>query len=314
VAHLKLLQDIALVSAVKGFFSLDGVLAGIIPYTIHPPTSTIHAKKYLAAYRRVANCRKLKTPKQMNLKSIGLGIATLVLLAACKKDEFYSGVHEKKIVVKLNNQYVPARNIDSAVIISSWPGLTKRARMEVKDNNVEIRLSEFSQTAHKIIVQLFTKTELNNQPLQFETEVSLTPASSELVEVNAPTAFTDLTWKPRVILDYQSPTTRYSAIVGLRTSDPYFEILHLPTDWNKRITVFRGFFKNDFQHLVTGSTWNCGDICSGNMTDRETFTHLPSQVDHLDWNKAGVEVAFYVTPTTINELAFTFDKEQLYSR
>ena len=186
--------------------------------------------------------------------------------------------------------------------------------MEVKDNNVQIRLSEFSQTAHKITVQLFTNTSFNDQPLQFEREVSLTPASSDVIEVNAPASFTDLAWKPRVILDYQSPTTRYSAIVGLRTSDPYFEILNLPAGWSNRITVFRGYFKNDFQHLVTGSTWNCGNICSGNMVDRETFTHLPAQVDHLDWNKGAVEVAFYVTPTTINELAFTFDKDQLYSR
>ena len=250
----------------------------------------------------------------MNLKSIGLGIATLVLFVACKKDELYSGTREKKIVVKLNSKYVPFENIDSAIIISSWPGLTTRTKMEVKDNNVAIRLSGFSQTAHKLIVQLFTKTTFNTKQLQFEREVSLTPASSEVIEVNAPTAFTDLTWKPRVILDYQSTTTRYTAIVALRTADPYFEILHLPAGWDKRITVFRGYFKDDFQHMVYGSTWNCGNICSGNMVDRETFMHLPAQVDHLDWNKGAVEVAFYDTPATINELAFTFDKEHLYSR
>ena len=244
----------------------------------------------------------------MNLKPIALVFSTLLVLTACKKDEFYSGVHEKKVVIKLNNQYVSSHRIDSAIMISSWPGLTKRASMEVKDNNVEVRLSEFSQTAHKIIVQLFTKTTFNNQPLQFEREVSLTPASSEVIEVNAPTSLTDLTWKPRVILDYQSATTRYTAIVALRTSDPYFEILHLPAGWDKRTTVFRGFFKNDFTNMVFGSTWNCGELCAGNIVNRDVFINLPTQVNHLDWNKAAIEVAFYVTPTTINELAFTWDK------
>ena len=247
----------------------------------------------------------------MNPKLTGFSIALIVLFSSCKKDDFISGTHEKKLTIQLDNQYVTSQKIDSAVLISEWPGLSKRVRLQLNENQLESTLSEFSQTAHKITVQLFTKTTFNNKPLQFEKEVALTPGASESLVVNGPASFTDLTWKPRVILDYTGGNIRYTAIVALRPSDPYFEILHLPSGWDKRITVFRGFYKNEFTNMLHGSTWNCGNVCSGNTVNRESFNHLPAQVDHLDYNKMAIEVAFYTnytSPNTINELAFTYDK------
>jgi hypothetical protein len=244
----------------------------------------------------------------MNPKLTSFCIALIVLFSACKKDDIISGVHSKKITIQLDNQYVTSQKIDSAILISEWPGLSKRVRLQLNDNKLESTLSAFSQTAHKMTVQLFTKTTFNNKPLQFERDIALTPGVSESLLVNGPASFTDPKWKPRVILDYTGGGIRYTAIVALRISDPYFEILHLPQGWDRRITVFRGFYKNDFTNMLHGSTWDCGNVCSGNIVNREAFNHLPSQVNHLDFNKLAIEVGFYISHNTINELAFTYDK------
>jgi hypothetical protein len=244
----------------------------------------------------------------MNPKLTGFAIALLVFFSACKKDDVITGTHSKKVSIQLDHQYVTSQKIDSAILITEWPGLSKRVRLQLNENRLETTLSQFSQTAHKMTVQLFTKTTFNNKPLQFERDIALAPGVSESLAVNGPVSFTDLKWKPRVIMDYTGGGIRYTAIAALRPSDPYFEILHLPASWDRRITVFRGFYKNDFTNMLYGSTWNCGNVCSGNMVNRDAFNHLPSQVDHLDYNKMAIEVAFYITHNTINELAFTYDK------
>jgi hypothetical protein len=244
----------------------------------------------------------------MKSKFLTSFILAVVILSGCKKDDFISGVNERVIKIALNNQYVSVQQIDSAFLYTEFAGSNRKIKLDIKDNSLQTKFSSFSQSTGKLMIQLYTSAKFQGKPLQFEKEMPLNLSTREPLIINGPTGFTDLAWKPRIILDHQDVAMRYTAIVALRPSDSYFEIQHLPENWNKRMSVYRGFYKANYVTKIYGKTWDSNNYVPGNQVNRGFFTNLQPEVNHLDWDKMAIEVAFYTSPNTISELSFVYDK------
>jgi hypothetical protein len=170
-------------------------------------------------------------------------------------------------------------------------------------------LAGFTKGEGTLTIQLFSKKLLNSQPLQFEKRINQTLSSQGEIITSGPTAITDPSWNPRVFLSYNiTPGNRYTGIVALRPSDPYFEIKDLQPGDATRLKVFRGFYKTGEQAPVAGKTWDSQDGPVTNQVNRQFFSTLPQDINNATWNTGIIEVTFYTTPTTAGELAFVFDK------
>src|SRR5215218_6694249 len=98
----------------------------------------------------------------------------LALLAGCKKEPIKpipppSPAEENpRVAIKLNSGYLPADKVDSAVLVWEINGQLQEATMQLSNDTLFTETKDLTKGAGRLTVQLFSKTTLRQQNLQWE--------------------------------------------------------------------------------------------------------------------------------------------------
>jgi hypothetical protein len=225
-------------------------------------------------------------------------IASAVVLWSCKKDTIPApNPAWAQLEVVLNETYMPAAKIDSAVAIWEVNGSAQTVKLQVAGNKLTASLAQLSKAgAGTLAVQLYTQTKAYNQSLQWEKRFAYTLNRTTPVQLAAPVSIKDPSWNPRLIARSDIYMAHFTAIIALRPEDAYFELKDVAPGIAQRIEVVRSFYQNDRNTLVASRGW-VGDASKldgkGNLTDRNHFSNLAEQIDGRAWNKYLVRASFF---------------------
>lgn len=253
--------------------------------------------------------------KKGTTKTVFAAFSITLLMAACKQDAVGDMVSSSKALqVALNESYMPAAKIDSALAIWEVNGTTQTVKLQQTANALTTSLDSFKKSgAGMLTVQLFSQTKIGNEPLQWEKRFTYTLDRAKPVSLTAPANIKDAAWNPRVISKYESFDGQFTAIIAVRPEDAYFELKGVAPAIAKRIEIVRSFFLNDTTTLVASRGWT-GDAShldtKGNLVDRQHFQNLMELLDGKEWDKFKVRATFYaqVTPHQIIEYEIEQDK------
>lgn len=251
-------------------------------------------------------------------KLLSLTCAVAALLTSCKKDQ----IPEKdpgstndpipgiaKLEVALNDDYLPAAKIDSALAIWEVNGAVQTIRLTKDNRSLAASLSAFNSGQGTLSVQLYTQSKLDNMPLQWEKQLSHTLNRTSPVRLAAPVSIKDASWSPRAICKSEIHNATFTAIIALRPEDAYFELKEVTAAVAQRIEVVRSFYNQDTTHLVASRGW-IGDASKlssqGNLVDRNHFRSLVEQLDGRPWDRYKIRASFYerISPGRIYEVEF----------
>lgn len=234
------------------------------------------------------------------MKPTFLTAALLGLLFAtgCKKDPVQpapSPPEEEapRIAIKLNGDYLPAAKIDSANLIWELNGQVQEAKMELSNDTLFAETKSLAKGAGRLTVQVFSKVVLRYRNLQWERRTELTLKNKQSVNWKAPTGYEDAEWNPRVILI--DPPSRFTAVIGLRPTDPYFLLKNVPPGF--KIELERNYTRiPGGAEIVAGRLWRCNAVCTdarGIIEDREFFRPLATQIAGREWKMVETGVGLF---------------------
>lgn len=232
----------------------------------------------------------------------------VVLFTACSKDPITEPKPElpgqedvKELTVSLNNNYLPAAKLDSAVAIWEVNGTIQKVKLELKNNKLSTSLANFKNNGTgKLAIQLFTQTKLDQIPLQWENRFNYTLKRAEALQLAAPADIKDPSWSPRLIYHSEIHEANFLALIAVRPADTYFELRGVEPRIAKRIEVVRSFFNSDTTNLVTSRGWigKADNLdANGSLINREHFGALEEQIDGRPWNILKVRATFYASTT-----------------
>ena len=221
-----------------------------------------------------------------------------VLLAAtaCKKEKPpLSPPTEKaaRISVKLNSNYLAPANVDSAILIWENNGNVQQQKMQLSNDTLFTGLKNLHYGQGQLTVQVFSTIALRNRKLQWEKRTALTLMTNKSVNLDAPFHYDDPAWNPRVIL--VDEPTKFTAIVALRPSDPYFMLKNVPIGF--KIELERNYVAiPGGAHIVGGGLWKCNTVCTderGVIENREFFLPLPAKIGGQQWKMVEVGIGLF---------------------
>jgi hypothetical protein len=253
--------------------------------------------------------------KKLATKTLCLLVTATVFFASCKKERIIApGQTAKQLQVTLNENYLPAAKVDSAVAIWEVNGTTQTVNLQLTDNKLTTSLANLKNNGTgKLAIQLFTQTKVGEMPLQWENRFTYTLNRTTPVSLAAPADIKDPSWHPRAICKSDIYNGNFTAIIAIRPEDAYFELKEIAPGLAKRIEVVRSFYQNDTTHLVASRGWvgNKSNLdAKGNLVDREHFSNLPEQIGERSWNKYKIRATFYANtnPQQIYESEFEQNK------
>lgn len=248
-------------------------------------------------------------------KTFTLLVLLVTAFAACRKEPLKPEpvTTDAPLEIALNETYMPAAKIDSALAVWETAGTTQTVALQRSGNKLSTRLSNFKSGNGTLTVQLFTQTTVAGKPLQWEKRFVHTLSSSSPLLLAAPTSFADAAWNPRMISRNDIAGASATVIIGLRPGDAYFELKNVTAALSKRIVLERSFYLNDTANLVAAKTWvgDAADLdAGGNLVDRHHFETLEAQLGAGQWNKYLIKAQFYaqLSPNYIYETEFILDK------
>lgn len=226
-------------------------------------------------------------------------LATLLLtsfLNGCKKDDVViipPTVKENVIAVKLDNSYMPASKVDSAIITWELNGQVQQEKMQLSNDSVYANIKKFTKGNGRLGIQLYTKTKLKQQDLQWERRMELNLKHEESLVWNAPADVNENGWFPRIIM-IDAPTG-FTAIVGIRPADPYFMLKNIPAGF--KIELERGYWVIPGGAIsVAHGLWKCNTVCTdsrGIIENREFFSNLLAATNGREWKMLDVGVGLF---------------------
>ena len=234
--------------------------------------------------------------KPRHFAAILLGIA---FLAACKKEPSQQVPKPEpdeaapRVAIKLNEAYLFAAKIDSATLLWEINGQAQEAKMQVSNDTLFAETKTLAKGAGRLTVQVFSNVKLRHQSLQWERREELTLKERQSVNWKAPADYNDAAWNPRVIL--QDNFTKFTAILALRPTDPYFCLLNVPAGY--KIELDRNYTRiPGGAEIVAGGTWKCNTVCTdarGIIENREFFRPLAAQIVGREWKMVETGVGLF---------------------
>ena len=221
---------------------------------------------------------------------------------------------QKQLKIVLNNQYMPAAKVDSALAIWEVNGTTKTVKLQAQGDQLSTNLFNFQEEGSgTLTVQLYTQTQVDGKSLQWEYRIPYLMDRNTSKVLEAPKSINDPFWNPRAIFRYDNPMgSSFSFLVALRPQDAYFELRGVQPVYGKRIEIVRSFHKKDPAALVVAQNWICQASCldsKGNFVNRLHFGSLPHQVEGKSWDQYRITAYFHLnsTPAMTYEFNLTQD-------
>jgi hypothetical protein len=197
------------------------------------------------------------------------------------------------LAINLNDAYMPATKIDSAIAVWETNGSKKEIKLTIEDRKLTTNLKQLSEGTGKLTLKLFSKikfgTHYSSQWI-LEKEMAIDHNKSSLF--SAPGNFNDMLWSPRAVL--KDGVSRV-AVVALRPDDPYFFIEDVP-DGLEKIIVYRGYWNTiGGVRNIAGREWECTTGCinsGGDIENKDFFSFLPSQIGNRAWNHIEIIILY----------------------
>jgi hypothetical protein len=237
--------------------------------------------------------------KKGNMKStiVATVLSTTFFLSACTKNHPPapppSVEKVNRIAVKLNAGYLPASQVDSAVLFWELNGQVEEKKMQLSNDTLFTNAKELPAGAGRLTVQIFSKIALRYRNLQWEKRTEVNLKHSESINLAAPAGFDDPAWNPRVIM-IDEPT-KFTAIVALRPADPFFQLKNVPTGY--KIELERNYVATPGgAQIVGGGLWKCNTVCTnenGIIENRDFFSPLPAQIGGKPWKMVEIGIGLF---------------------
>jgi hypothetical protein len=197
------------------------------------------------------------------------------------------------IVIKLNNNYLPAEKIDSAVLSWEINGKLHQESMHLSNDTLSIKTKSLDKGDGMLTLQLFTSVRLRERKLQWEKRWNVNLKAGENIHVPAPVSFEDNGWFPRIIM--LDPPNRFTAIVALRPDDAYFFMKDIPTGF--KIELERNYVATPGGAVIIGGgLWQCNTVCTdakGVIENREFFRPLAERMNGRTYKMVEVGIGLF---------------------
>jgi hypothetical protein len=261
-------------------------------------------------YLPVNNFVLYKKSNTMKLKMFTLAVV-VITIASCKKDPISNPPVTQpgnKLIVLLSD-YVSVDKIDSAIVNWDLNGPAHRLKLQPGTYDLSASTATLQAGNGRLTIQIFSKNKLGGKSLQYERVVNLGLQQNTTVTVTGPNLFEDANWNPRVIFDHRGHyLMKVTAVIGIRPTDPYFELININEPWNSRVIVQREYYHtSDPATAVATGTWDCQNNCTdafGNYKNTTFFSFLPQLINNAPWNRIQFTLRFYNTPVSAGELNF----------
>jgi hypothetical protein len=223
----------------------------------------------------------------------------VLLLSSCRKDPVQQPETPQPpkdstvLAINLNDFYMPASKIDSAVAVWEQNGTRQEIKLATVQSKLTANLKKFNEGTGKLTLTLFAKMKFGNHVSSqwiLEKEMAINHNTSAVF--SAPGNFNDMLWSPRAVL---KDGVGHVAIVALRPDDPYFQIKDVPADLAK-IVVYRGYWNvSGGVRLVSGREWECFTGCrnpNGSIENNEFFSFFPTSIGNKAWNHIEIIILY----------------------
>lgn len=226
-------------------------------------------------------------------------LLVLLLFSSCRKDSQQQPVvpPEAKdstvLAVNLNDFYMPAAKVDSAVAVWEVNGTRRQIKLDKADIKLTANLKKFTEGTGKLTLTLYTKMKFgNHSSSQWVLEKEMAINYKTPVVFSAPGNFHDMFWSPRAVL---KDGVGRVAVVALRPDDPYFLVKDVPSNV-KKIVVYRGYWNTSGGvRLVSGREWECITGCinaNGSIENKEFFSFFPVAIGNQTWNHIEIIIRY----------------------
>lgn len=267
--------------------------------------------------------------KHLSIRFSCLMLLVMTLISSCSKDPVREPAPVprpvppfpqvvKELRVTLNESFLPGAKVDSAVATWEVNGTRQSVKLQAENGVLKTSLARFTNGGTgALTVQLFTQVKLDGQPLQWEHRAPYTLDHSKPVTLAAPTSIADREWSPRVIFHYDNALgSRFSAIIGIRPNDPYFELKGVEPVYARRIEIKRSFHDKATGQLVFSRGWVCEQASCLNQTtwsmvDRYHFLNLEEQLEGRQWDQFRIEAYFHLNSTPASAIGFALVQDKL---
>lgn len=244
-----------------------------------------------------------------------LSFAVFVMaMVACKKSTVEGPPPQPAGKIKiLLNDYVSVDKVDSAFVSWNLNGSMHRLRLHVDSYDLSASTSGLAPGNGKLTIQIYSTNKLDGKSLQYERMVNVGLQPNAIISVTGPHFLEDANWNPRIIFNLRGQyiMMKVTAVIGIRPSDPYFELIDINHAWRSRIIVQREYYdRADLTTPVATGTWDCQGNCTdgeGNYRNTTFFSFLPQLINNRPWNRVQFLVRFYNTPMSAGELNFDYD-------
>lgn len=217
---------------------------------------------------------------------------SLTLFIGCSKDDdnLPSPTPEKSLLsIKLNQQYLPPAQVDSAFAFWNVNGVQQQFRLNVSNDSLIADLKLFNEGTGELTLQIFSgKKYYNNYKGEFTSKKAITLEKNKSASFKAPASFFDTAWMPRVLL---KDAIGHQALVGLRPDDPFFLVKKPEHDYY-RLAVDRGYWKTSGGIQLAGrDVWECNSDCT-DVENSDYFKSLPGRIGTKPWNHISITILF----------------------
>jgi hypothetical protein len=237
-------------------------------------------------------------------------LAAFAIFFSCRKD---NSSPSKNVAVKFEGSYIQLVNIDSAFVTWEIAGNKQTAKMVSSGSELRADVASFTHGSGLLSIQLYSNKVITSNPsgfgephsyvLQFEYRTTLVLDGNN-INITGPLSFNSSTWLPRVLLDDIFLGNRYTALVALMPSDPFFALKNIPADREYTISLQRLYGENS--EVITSKTIDLPEAT--NLEDRESFVSLVAGMGSSDWNRGIIQVE-YTTPQDDGAiLLFEYDR------
>ena len=223
----------------------------------------------------------------------------MVLIIGCKKEATppgrapIPGDENPRLAIKLDQDYLTAAKIDSAILLWEINGQVQQAKLQLSNDTLFTETKNLTKGAGQLTVQIFSKIVLRFRNLQWEKRTNVSLQDKESVNWKAPASYDDVEWNPRVIM-IDAPS-RFTAIIALRPTDPYFLLKNIPAGF--KIELERNYTRiPGGAEIVAGGLWKCNTICTdarGIIENREFFRPLATQIAGREWKMVETGVGLF---------------------
>lgn len=197
------------------------------------------------------------------------------------------------IVIKLNNHYLTAEKIDSAILFWEINGKTYQERMRLSNDTLKVQAKHLDEGAGMLTLQLFSNVRLRQRKLQWEKRWNVTLKADEAIAVAAPSGFEDNGWFPRVIMT--DPPHHFTAIIALRPDDSYFYMKDIPPGF--KIELERNYVATPGGAIIIGGAlWKCNTVCTnakGVIENRDFFQPLAERMQGRTYQMVEVGIGLF---------------------